>query len=311
MRQYMLYFLLTLSLVACGSTPGIESVTPPGEPRPYQTATVSPTVTPIPPSSFVSLPTSTPIIHVIQGNDTLIGIADEYGITLEQLKAANPEVDPLYLRVGTELIIPLGGIIPAEPTVTPVPVLIRQLNCYPTADGGLWCLALVTNDTADTLENLSAWVTLHDQDGEEIASQVAFGPLNILLPGKSMPIAVFFPAPLPAVMVPEAQLLTAIRILPTDERYVPAILQSTLVQVDWNARTAQLSGQIILPQPGSWTTQTWVLAVAYDSGGNVIGFRRWDHYDLLTEGERREFSFSVSSLGPEIASVELLVECRP
>ncbi len=311
MRPYMLCFLLALGLAACGSNPGPETATPRAGPRPYLTATPSPTVTPIPPASFVSLPTPTPIIHIVEGNDTLIGIAEEYGITLEELQAANPGVSPLYLQVGTELIIPLGSSIPTEPTVTPVPVLIRQVKCYPTADGGLWCLALVTNDLPDTIENLSALITLRDKNGEDIASQLAFAPLNILPSSKSMPIAAFFPPPLPADIVPQAQLLTAIRILPTDTRYVPAVIQNSLIQVDWNARSAQASGQISLPQADTWATQTWLLAVAYDSGGNVVGFRRWEHYDLLTAGERREFSFSVSSLGPDIAFVELLIECRP
>jgi hypothetical protein len=311
MHPKLLFILLAISLVACGSNPDLGTAAPSMEPRPYQTATPSPTVTPIPPSSFASLPTPTPIIHVIEGNDTLIGIAEKYGITLEELQAANPGVSPLFLQVGTELIIPLGSNIPVEPTVTPVPFLIRQLNCYPTADGGIWCLALVTNDFPDTIENLSALITLRDKNGEEIASRLAFAPLNILPPGKSVPIAAFFPPPLPADVAPEAQLLTAIRILPTDTRYVPAAIQNSLVNIDWNAKTAQASGQITLIQPDTWATQTWLLAIAYDTGGNVVGFRRWEHYDLLTAGERREFSFSVSSLGPDIASVELLIECRP
>ncbi len=311
MRSYMLCSLLALGLAACGSNPGLETSTPRGEPRPYLTATPSPSVTPIPPSSFVNLPTPTPIIHIVEGNDTLIGIAEKYGITLEDLQAANPDVSPLYLQVGIELIIPLGSNIPVEPTVTPVPVLIRQLNCYRTADGGMWCLALVANDFPDTIENLSALITLRDKNGEEIASQLAFAPLNILPTGKSMPIAAFFPPPLPADVAPEAQLLTAIRILPTDTRYVPAVIQNSLVTIDWNGKIAQINGQVTLTQPDSWTTQTWLLAVAYDSGGNVVGFRRWEHYDLLTAGERREFGFPVSSLGPDIAFVELLIECRP
>jgi LysM repeat protein len=311
MHKYLLYLVLAISLVACGTNPDLETATRYPELRPYLTATPSPTGTPIPPASFVSLPTPTPIIHIVEGNDTLIGIADQYGITLEDLQAANPDVSPLYLQVGTELVIPLGSNIPVEPTVTPVPILIRQLNCYPTADGGMWCLALVTNDSPDTVENLSALMTLYDKNGEEITSQLAFAPLNILPTGESMPIAAIFPAPLPADVVPEAQLLTAIRILPTDTRYIPAVIQNILVSIDWNSKIARISGQVTLTQPESWATQIWLLAVAYDSGGNVVGFRRWEHYDLLTAGERREFSFSVSSLGPDIASVELLIECRP
>ena len=56
---------------------------------------------------------------------------------------------------------------------------------------------------------------------------------------------------------------------------------------------------------GEQTAEVWVLAMAYDAEGNVVGVRRWEGL-----GET-QFDFWVFSLGPEIAEVKLLVEARP
>ncbi len=44
--------------------------------------------------------------YVVQPGDTLYGIAQQFGLTLEALQAANPAVDPSALGVGQALIIP-------------------------------------------------------------------------------------------------------------------------------------------------------------------------------------------------------------
>ncbi|HSH46468.1 MAG TPA: D-alanyl-D-alanine carboxypeptidase/D-alanyl-D-alanine-endopeptidase, partial [Longimicrobiales bacterium] len=47
--------------------------------------------------------------YVIQGGDTLEGIARRHGVTLSELEAANPGVDPRRLMPGQELALPVGG----------------------------------------------------------------------------------------------------------------------------------------------------------------------------------------------------------
>ena len=63
-----------------------------------------------------------PTIYVVQAGDTLGTIADKFDVSLEDLMRANGLANPDYVQGGQELIIPIGGLPPATPTFTPVPV---------------------------------------------------------------------------------------------------------------------------------------------------------------------------------------------
>lgn len=80
------------------------------------TATVTPTTsTPEAPTA-----TPTPAIYIVQEGDTLGAIAIRFDLNIEALQAANGIDDPTKLRVGQELIIPVGGSIPIRTrTATP------------------------------------------------------------------------------------------------------------------------------------------------------------------------------------------------
>jgi LysM repeat protein len=55
------------------------------------------------------------VIHTVVAGDTLGKLADQYGVTIEAIAAANNLVDINTLEVGQQLLIPLSGNIP-EPT---------------------------------------------------------------------------------------------------------------------------------------------------------------------------------------------------
>ncbi len=172
----------------------------------------------------------------------------------------------------------------------------------------MWCFVLVHNDTTDVIENLSAQVTLVDESGQTLASAQAFSPLNILPPDASLPLMVFFPPTLStgsgqaslANAYPQAQLLTGIRLLPDDTRYLPATLHNTLVQIDSSGRSAQVSGTIRLPADSNPARLVWVAAVAYDSAGRVVGLRRWESTVGITSGGSLQFAYEIYSLAGEI-----------
>ena len=258
------------------------------------------------------LPSPTPFTYTVKSGDTISSIALQFGVSMDDLQAANPEISPNSMSIGQVIRIPSDPENPSgEPTPTPAPFTVRQIECYPTTDRGMWCFVLVHNAFSDFMENVSAQVTLVDKGNEVIASQTALLPLNILPPNASLPLAVFFPPEIPFDAKPQVQILTGIRLLPNDERYLPATVSNTLVQVNADGRSARVNGQVLMPASASDASQVWVAATAYDEAGRVVGIRRWEWDDGLAAGGSLPFEFLLSSIGGEISRVEFAVEARP
>lgn len=308
MRGFLACLFLLSTLTACAGN--AETVTDLAPAVPYQTVPPSETPTVIPPLPGIILPTPTTFTYTVVQGDTLNGIAERFGVTLEALLAANPGIQSAVLSAGTTLIIPTGNEIPGEPTPTPAPLPVQQARCWSEKDGGLWCFALVQNEYAETLENLSAQFTLLDANGQELVSQAAFALLNTLPPGQSMPLAVHFPPQVQTDVTVRVQVLTAIRLLPGDTRYLPVIPENTLVRVEASGQMAQVTGRVILTSAGTANT-LWVLATSYDAAGSLVGVRRWESASALTATAPISFDFLVYSVGPGIDRVEFLAEARP
>jgi len=307
MRNSLLFLILLLTACAPQSTsqPSFDSLVPylTGTPSPTQLEGLLPAETP--------LPSPTPVFYKVTGNDTMSQIAEKYNISLDSLRAANPDVDPNAMPIGIKLKIPNNSAdLTGASTPTPVPVSVQQIECYPTADQAMWCFVLVNNNFSDSMENISAQVTLVDSNGQELLSQTALSMLNILPPNTSLPLVTFFSPNIPADVKPQIQILTAIRLLPDDARYLPATIQNTLVQIDSSGRTAQVNGQIYLPSESKAATQVWVAAVAYNHAGRVVGVKRWESNAALEAGNNLPFEFMISSVAGEIDRVEFAVEAR-
>jgi hypothetical protein len=299
---------LLLALTACGQK---AEATPTLAPAvPYQTTALTQTPSLIPVLTGIIQPTPTVFTYTVVQGDTLSSISQRHGISLEALLAANPGISATTLAIGTKLIIPAGGQATSEPTVTPALLPVQQARCWPEATGGSWCFALLKNDYAETLENISAQFILTDSSGKELATQVAYGLLDILPADAAIPLAAHFSGPMQADVSLQVQILTAIRLLPGDTRYLPVRLENTLVSVDASGRTAEVSGRVLLSGPGTANT-LWVLASAYDGSGNVVGIRRWESEAALKADAAISFDFSISSVGPAIDRVEFLAEARP
>jgi hypothetical protein len=68
-----------------------------------------------------TLPTPTPVIHIVQAGDTISGLSMKYDVPAEDIIAANNLQNPNFLQVGTELVIPIGGLPQVTATFTPAP----------------------------------------------------------------------------------------------------------------------------------------------------------------------------------------------
>jgi len=111
MRRQFAILVATLGLVAaCGGgaspTPApVEAQTP--APTDIYVPTEEPGASVVPDAS--EEPAATPVSGVrytVKKGDTMWAIAQDYGISVADLQAANPDVDPRAMRVGTVLIIP-------------------------------------------------------------------------------------------------------------------------------------------------------------------------------------------------------------
>lgn len=297
-----------LFLLLASSCAPVSSSNQPAALTPYLTLTPSATSTPE--LGFITEqaapPTPTPFTYIIQAGDTMGALAQKFGVSLDALIAANPSVSPNAMPIGATLRIPTDQNNPTgESTPTPVPFVITQINCYPTLDNGMWCFALARNDSDSALENLSARISLLSADGGLVAAQDAIPPLNVIPPHASLPLTVFFPPPAPVDATPRAQILSSTSLPAGDARYLPALIVNLLTEIAPNGKTARVTGQVSLPANVAAAKTVWVVAVAYDDAGRVVGFRRWEGTGA------GNFDLTVSSLGSRVTRVEVFVEARP
>lgn len=96
------------------------SLTLPGTEEAASAPTASPVTSPTPLG---------PLLYTVQEGDTLGAIAQTYGVSVEDLIAANSLANPNVLQVGQTLIIP--GVSP--PTLTIAPSTEASLESSPTA----------------------------------------------------------------------------------------------------------------------------------------------------------------------------------
>jgi LysM repeat protein len=295
--------------LASGTTPVAARL------QPYSTTTPSATsdqLVGVLVTAETPLPTPTPSQYTIMAGDTLGQIAEQFRITLDALLAANPTVNPGALRVGDILKIPASPAdFAGEASPTPVPFRVQEAACHPTANGAVWCFVLVHNDSSDVIENVTAQITLRDPSGSAIDSKAAALPLDILPPGTSLPLSVLFPPPLPPDLRPQVNILTAIRLLPGDTRYLPVRSRNTVTKVSWLGRSADVNGEAFLDEGSAPAREVWIVAVAYDRAGKVVGWRRWESSGALPVGSSIPFSLFLSSVAGGIEHVELVLQARP
>jgi len=299
--------ILFFGLTACTPSPADARPTQApflaGSLQPYQSPTPSNTPLPATPApTQTPLPTATPHIYQVSAGDTMGSIALKFGITTNDLIAANPDVQPSAMSVGQELLIlDKDEKVAAASTIAPLPVEISAPNCHPTLSGGAWCFIHAENKTGASVESVSAEVKIFDLSGNLLSEEIAFPLTDRLLADDVAPLLVFFPE-LPTEIRAEARLLTALPIADEEARYLPASLRNVLTQISWDGRSAQVSGDVLIEGDAS---HIWVVATAYDAMDNIVGVRRWESLS----GEKN-VETTVASLGHAVESVEIIVEAK-
>ena len=310
-----LSLIIAAIIAACAPsiiTPEIPTATQGGQLIPFSTATPSitqpvnlynqPTNTATP----VPTPTSTPITYQIVEGDTLLGIALRNGITLDEILAINPGIDPNFLTIGLTITLPIGennsNILP---TVTPIPVNIGLPNCYPALDQGQWCLIMVENNQDEAIDNISVLLTY--LSGDQNITQIAYTPLNHLTAGQSLPILAY----LPSRGIPFVELTTALPVPIEDQRYLENKIHITDQIISTSGLESYISGEVLNLSEDQIASSISVVAVAFDDLGSPIGMRKLEFEKELQPGDWAEFEITVYSLGPQINRGEIILELRP
>ena len=313
---------LSVFLPACSPSEGSKlSVTPSpssdalviSQPAPTQTtpATTSSTKASTPVQTTTPLPTPTPRLHTVKAGEEMLAIALEYNIMLEALMSANPDVDPGLLVVGTTLVIPSNagtGQEASEPS-GPLPITLSPVNCLPQLDGGAWCFLTAHNPLEVDVFSVSVEVSIGSTDDQPPQSQQAVGLLNRLPAGTSLPLAAFFPAPVPPAPQTSAKLLSAQRTAIGEETYLEVAVINLQVDIRPGELMADISGEFLLE--GDLNADVvWLLAAAFDEEDHLIGIRRWESDAPLLAGAEMPFSVRVYSAGGAISRALVTAEAH-
>ena len=286
---------VTLPLFHTATATPTSTATPAGLPTP----TLKPTITP------------TPRTYEIHTNDTLISIAYYFGVTLEELQAANPDVNPALLSIGTRLIIPPARQVtgtPVAPTPTPFGVVAGEVHCISAVTGGLDCFALIENSRQDPAEFLTGKFSLVDKEDVEVAARVVSLPINQIMPGNRIPFYAYFAPPLPEFSRVEFTLLTAAKASRDNGKYYPLVITTSEVTLASSGLSATITGSAQLASGAPDTQRITLLAVAYDQSGEVIGIHRIQLDMGLTAQDQYPFTIQAYSIDGKIASVEVYGE---
>lgn len=330
-RHYLRIFILIMALIltSCGPKPAIPAILPP---EPSRTHTLVPSATPtfLPSPSHTASPspsptptaTPEPVTFKVGQNDDMFSVALYFGVSLEALKTANPEVIPNAMGIGTELIIPItptpgvgtvtapGSGTPATVKLTPVPASAYKSDCYRDAMNAVYCFSLIENESDEALENVSLLVTLSDQTGKT-AQTIATTLINVIPPHTSIPAASYFSPEWSDELIASAELDFQLPYAEGESRYLKAESIEQKIDYLYDNKAARVQGMVSFENKGTMFMSLNILAVAYDEEGGVLGMRRHEAIESSITSTNLPYSFTVYSMAGAIHHVEIFVEAMP
>ncbi len=312
MLRLLLMCSISVSLAACAPPSALPPPTSALWPMPLPSATAARLAPPATPVIIASpTPSPTPVVHIVQRGETLIGIAVKYGVSLDALQRANPTVSAQFLGIGAALVIPASdeaAAIQAAGAPTPLPVLFGEPACYPQATGALVCLVVARNPGPIALEAVSARVTLAGADGLPLAEAVAAPTLEVLRPGSAMPLVARFAPPLAGHAAVGVTPLTAFPLAAEASRLVPLTVQ--VEEVSSTAWLWMVRGRVI-NESGIGAARVRLTLVLWAEAGAVVGVQQVDLPEALAAGEARAFVLTAAPADKSVAQAEVLAEGYP
>jgi LysM repeat protein len=292
MKLLRIIWIPALLLSACNIFSS-EQAAPQSLLTPYVTQTpageIVPTETVAPEPTLEPTLTPTPFVHVLASNETISSLALTYGLAVNDILAINPEITPKALSVGTEILIPYintaandGKENNVSAISAPLALSLSEPVCSQTTEGGLWCLAQVSNPLAESATGITVTFTLKNSAGETISEQAVPALLNLLAPNGSLPVTAYFSGDIPVDYSVNASLKTALPVDAADPGYAPVEIKVN--SIDAAGQSARVSAVIPVQAADSGISSIWVALIATDADGQIVGVRRLE-YTPVTEGE--------------------------
>lgn len=265
--------------------------------------------TPPPPSQPIATPT--PVIYEVQSGDTLIPIANRFGVSVADLIAANGNLDATRLQIGQRLVIPQAAqagvtddsLLLASPT--PIAFEVRGMNSVRTPAGSLDILGEVFNPGPSVLGSVKIVVNLQDGAGNTVQNAVAITALDSIPPNQTSPFRVLFTDP------PQAYANFAIAPLrgePADAATAPIPLQVTRIDGRPDGAQFRVSGELLNPSVDT-PSRVRLLVTIYDADKRVVGYR---HFMLsespLPPNTPLPFEVTLTTASPNVASFSAFAE---
>lgn len=273
------------------------------EPRASSTPRLSPP-TATPTSDPAAEPEHTSQLYTLRPGDTLLGIALDYGIEVQHLRAANPEINPRALQVGQQIVIPPPGAMVA--LATPIMVILPPPTCYPMITGSILCLGRAFNQQPEPLSQVRVRVQLVDSDGHIHAERIGSVEQIVIPTGEAAPYGVIFHRAEYASVV--ATLESA---RPADELgdqwRVLVVGEAT---TKWDDNRYQVTAQVH-NQTGQTLGPARITLTVFDEQDHIVGFRsvvmgegfdvdemRAIHLESILQGAQPPFSHSLHVEAP-------------
>jgi LysM repeat protein len=286
MKKLHIWFLAGWLLAGCGrvATPspeaGLTAESSPSAQARAATATATPpaTATPRPVTPVAtSTPTvtPTPVIYAVQSGDTLLKIAIQFDRPVEAIQEANGIIDPRFLQIGQELVIPppeTDPEAPPSPTPTPPPLEIEALNFQETRQGTLWGLGEVSNPGDEYLTEVVVEASLFDGSGVLLAREATYTQLDVVPPEQAIPFAILFDSPPDEFAQYQVVAVSGVP-LSEQARYYFELEPIEVQGRQTGVATYELQGQ--LRNTGSGDVEAIrLVAVAYDDRDRVLAQRQ-------------------------------------
>ncbi len=299
----ILTFFVSVMVVGCSATYESSSIMPPTSFPPI-TLIARGLITPTPPS-VAYLPPDTPqaaptaLIYVVQPGDTLLGIASQFGVTLDDLQSANGTVNPFTLPIGGTMLIPNPPFtaegVPRLPTPTPAVLVLLPPACRPSATDGIICLGRILNTRENGVERVNLTLQLLRADGSLLAQSSAGVEQAYIPAGGSAPYRALFKAEWQDYSGASVWLQNAEMGSADHDRYIMLDIQ--------NQQAQHLEGRYLVSATlhNSESENVHLLQAVLtveDASGQIIGYRVLPLDGALAAGADYPFEISVMAAAP-------------